>query len=205
MSASHVTARLGLLVAGAGVVGLLAGCGGTEKTPTVASAQKTGSSSHAEAGQGDGNGKAHTQEVLEEYIAQMQTRVDCLRENGLPDLPDPNEFGQIIIDQRKITDPDAIDEALDACKDVGNIPMPPEVHELVDEADAESLTEEQKQMYADYAQCMQENGAPDFPDPEPNGMAGEGEWDPLASGAKEAAAECAPIIGDPVNQGPGVG
>ncbi|MEF9883433.1 hypothetical protein [Streptomyces sp. P9-A4] len=71
---------------------------------------------------------------------------------------------------------------------------------------APKLTPEQVRTQFAFAARMRRNGAPDFPDPEPDGnVYGDVTWDSTTAAAKRAARDCAPIIADPVDQGPGKG
>lgn len=144
------------------------------------------------------------QDVLQAYVTAMQKYADCLRDNGLPDLADPNQFGQITVTNETVPDQSSVHDAQVACEKLA-VPMPSEVKELIDSDDAAALTPSQRRVYADYATCMQDNGAPDFPDPLPNGLPGDAAWDQLSAGAQRATGACASIIGDPAETGPGVG
>jgi hypothetical protein len=182
---------------------LLTGCNQTSQEPSVASAVS------------ESPGPVHDKapapaSVLDKYIADQQKFVDCLRTHGLPEMPDPDKHGGVVIDQQKV-DARKADEATEACQRF-TVAMPPEVRAMVLEEDARKLTDDQKRMYREYADCMQANGAPDFPDPLPNGMPGSiddngpgDEWNMTSAGARAASSKCAPIIGDPVPSGPGVG
>lgn len=184
---------------------MLAGCGpDAERSPTVASA----------ASRTPDSGKASTPpakpSALEQYIADMQEFVDCMRENGAPEMPDPGPLGEVAIDTRVIDERKAR-QATEACQQFA-VAMPAEVRAMVMEKQASNLTEDQKRITREYAECMQANGAPDFPDPLPNGLPGgyddmgpEDGWGQTSAGTLAATATCAPIIGDPVNPGPGVG
>ncbi|MCX6397499.1 MAG: hypothetical protein NTV23_13520 [Propionibacteriales bacterium] len=135
----------------------------------------------------------------------MRDYVRCYRSHGVPQMPDPDELGSILIDRRKVRiDPQASRRADLACKGKA-VPVPAEVKELLDRRNAASITPEQKQQFAEYSHCMQTHGAPDFPDPGSDGVGDEREWDQLSAGASRATSACAPIIGAPANPGPGVG
>jgi hypothetical protein len=62
-----------------------------------------------------------------------------------------------------------------------------------------------------YARCMRVSGAPDFPDPGPDGYYpdrrsdGSTVWDQNSDGARRAERACASVIGDPTDTGSGVG
>jgi hypothetical protein len=86
-----------------------------------------------------------------------------MRDNGVPDFPDPNASGQLTIDgivNGSGLNPNtpAFEQALSACKNLeppgfmGNRRTPP-----------------QQEAALKFAQCIRDNGVPDFPDPTPDG------------------------------------
>jgi len=82
----------------------------------------------------------------------------CMRDNGVPDFPDPGPDGQFDLDQFRDTDLDQqkAQVAMDACRDLapnGGQPL------QLDAAQQEQLRQ--------FAQCMRDNGI-DMPDPDPN-------------------------------------
>jgi len=198
------TRSVGLAVSAALLVIGLAGCGGSD-SGQVATARTPGSSTSS-VGDTPASGSASSTgaSVLATYVDQMQKYVDCLRQHGFAKIPDPNQYGQILVDGSMVPDQGAFHTAQVACEKLA-VPMPAEVGALVDEADGSSITPAQKKAYRAYATCMQAHGAPDFPDPEPNGDAGDREWDQTSAGAQQATKACASIIGDPSGSGPGVG
>lgn len=183
---------LSLLIA----VAPMSGCGAPSAVPRVATA-RSGTPNLMDAPQA-------SKSALDRYIDNQRHLVDCLRKNGLPDQADPDRFGQVLIDSRNVPSRTAMNTARLACQKLV-VAMPPEVRDLVARAEAEALTDEQRRVYRQYADCMQDHGAPDFPDPEPNGLPGERDWDQTAPGVRAASTACAAIIGDPVDSGPGVG
>lgn len=145
-----------------------------------------------------------SQAVLDDYLDDMERVVTCLRRNGLPQVPDPGPLGEVRLDTRELDDPQALARARTACQHV-QVPMPPEVRALVQEQEAEEVTDEDRRVFAEYARCMQENGASDFPDPLPRGLPDEKAWDQTSSGAQRALAACAHLVGGTSETGPGVG
>lgn len=83
----------------------------------------------------------------------------CMRDNGLPDFPDPGPDGRLDFSQidRKQFGTEAWRKAMDACRSLA--PNGGERREL-DPAQQEQLRQ--------WAQCMRDNGV-DVPDPDPNG------------------------------------
>ena len=176
------------------------GCSESTSAPDIATAQSSGS----QVGPSEvANDKA--QVVLESYIKASTKLVECYRHNGIPQLPDPNRFGQIIVNSNETEiDPQALRRAELACKDLQTI-MPAEVRALVDADYASEVSEGERSRLREYATCMQRNGAPDFPDPQADGLAGDQDWNQDSPGARKGASACATIIGAPVTDGPGVG
>jgi hypothetical protein len=134
---------LALSVAGCGDKG-----GGAKKVATAGNGAKASSSAKASNGPFDPTKYAQ-----------------CMRENGVPDFPDPevDADGRIRMSMPQGVDGQQLDKTvLDAatakCKQyMPNGGEPPQL-------DAKQLEQQRK-----YAQCMRENGLPNFPDPEANG------------------------------------
>jgi hypothetical protein len=109
----------------------------------------------------------------------------CMRENGLPDFPDPqtNDGGGFSLSLPEGTDRQKVEEAEKKCKQFmpnGGQPQKPSP-EMIDSA---------RKM----AQCMRENGFPDFPDPDENGgisIKGGPGLDPKDPKFQEAEKKCA--------------
>lgn len=86
----------------------------------------------------------------------------CMRDNGVKGFPDPDASGELTIDgvlNGSSLDPDsaAWKRAIDACKDL----EPPGFT-------GHKRSAEQQQSALKFAQCMRDNGVPDFPDPSPD-------------------------------------
>src|SRR5262245_21466527 len=151
--------RMGIIAALLLTVGLV-GCGGNDGDDGVASANgSTGSpTSSASSGSGSERDKA---------LRYAQ----CMRENGVPKFPDPDEgfvpepgnakeiAGSFGVDRDELgVDWAKFDAAHEKCRRYlpnGGVPQQP---------DPEAV--EQKRQYA---QCMRENGVPTFPDPSADG------------------------------------
>ena len=87
----------------------------------------------------------------------------CMRNNGVSAFPDPPASGELTIDgiaNGSSLDPStpAFKQAIGACKDL----EPPGLM-------GQKATPQQMDARLKFAQCMRENGVPDFPDPTPNG------------------------------------
>jgi hypothetical protein len=87
---------------------------------------------------------------------------ECMRENGVSGFPDPDASGELTIDgvlNGSGLDPNAPawKEAISACKDL----QPPGFT-------GHTRSAEEQSAGLKFAQCIRENGVPDFPDPAPN-------------------------------------
>jgi hypothetical protein len=87
----------------------------------------------------------------------------CMRSNGLSDFPDPNASGQLTIDaiangSGVDTNTPAFQQALSACKDLEPAGFT-----------GTERTAQQQEAGLKFAQCIRDNGVPDFPDPTPDG------------------------------------
>ncbi|MFF7778583.1 hypothetical protein ACFZCG_29710 [Streptomyces tanashiensis] len=196
------TNRMLLAAAAAVTAFALTGCGGgggdgAGKIPTAGDGTSSTGTGKATNGSGSGSGK----DEVAAYVEAKRAYVKCLRENHI-EAPDPDANGQVDLgDAGALKKNPAFIRASEKCGPL-NPPVPAEIERRL----APKLTPEQIKTQFAYADCMQKNGAPDFPDPEPDGnVYGDVQWDSTTAAAKQAARTCAPIIGDPVEQGPGKG
>ncbi len=145
---------LGALTALAAVVTIAvvgAGCGGAGSgggTNTAAVSDGTRSSG--------GSGTAIKREKAVKFA-------ECMRANGVSEFPDPDASGQMTIDgiangSSVDTSSPTFDRAFSACKHL----EPPGFT-------GTRVTAQQRTARLEFAQCVRENGVPDFPDPTPNG------------------------------------
>ncbi|MFB9658383.1 hypothetical protein ACFQS3_19265 [Glycomyces mayteni] len=154
-----------------------AACGDDADDGGVASVDGDASESASEGGDGE------DLDGFEQALAYSE----CMRENGVPDFPDPEQNGDggVGLSLPEGLDPEDEDfkAAEAACEDQmpgpdENATMDPEVYEAL----------------LAYSECMRENGVPGFPDPEPNGgimMNGdELGVDPQGQEMKDAQAAC---------------
>jgi hypothetical protein len=113
--------------------------------------------SNAPAGTGSsGNSTAATHQKAVKFA-------ECMRNNGVGAFPDPNASGALTVDgvmNGLSLDPNsaAWKTAIGACKDL----EPPGFT-------GTKVTPEQRTARLAFAQCVRDNGVPDFPDPTPNG------------------------------------
>jgi hypothetical protein len=88
---------------------------------------------------------------------------ECMRNNGVSAFPDPTASGELTIDG--IANGSSVDtssaawkQAIGACKDLEPSGFT-----------GAKVTPQQRTARLAFAQCVRENGVPDFPDPTPNG------------------------------------
>jgi hypothetical protein len=84
--------------------------------------------------------------------AQGVKFAECVREHGVPDFPDPNASGDS--EYGVSVTPEVWTKAVGACKDLqpaGTL--------------SAKLNPEQQSAALKFAQCIRDNGVPDFPDP----------------------------------------
>jgi hypothetical protein len=112
----------------------------------------------------------------------------CMRENGVPDFPDPDAEGRFSEGEHDQDDP-ALRAAQEACRDLA----PGGEHENTgDPAFVEQMRE--------FSQCMRDNGLPDFPDPDADGRlrgrSHELQGDPQFQAARETCRDKLPGGGE---------
>jgi hypothetical protein len=88
---------------------------------------------------------------------------ECMRASGVNAFPDPDASGELTIDavangSSVDTSSAAFEQALSACKDL----EPPGFT-------GHKRNPAQQKVALTFAQCMRDNGVPDFPDPTPDG------------------------------------
>ncbi len=169
---------------------IVAGCAAPAADPGVASA---GASPTASA---DSN-------IVAAYVDGVRQWVACMRAAGI-EVSDPDAKGHTEIsgDLGLLKKDPAFLAASEKCSPL-RPPVPKELQERL------VLTPEQLETAKKYADCMQSNGAPDFPDPGPDGYPvdsrGDVTWDQASDGAQRASRVCGPIVGAPATPGPGQG
>lgn len=131
-------------------------CGADAEEPGVATLNGTDAGSGED---GDDGAEAGSEQDLEEQALEF---AECMRENGVPDFPDPQvEDGRIQMrvggpDGGADLDPEAVDKAMEACQD------------LAPRGGGNFSSEDRQEMqdaFLEYAQCMRDNGY-DMPDPD---------------------------------------
>ncbi|MGA5197706.1 hypothetical protein [Streptomyces exfoliatus] len=207
------TERILLAAAATAVAFALTGCGGGSdgagKIPTAGDATASAGTGQGTAtggngtgaGTGAGSGSGSGKDEVAAYVEARRAYVKCLRENGV-DAPDPDANGQVDFGgNAALKKNPTFLKASEKCS-----PLSPPVPQEIERRMAPKLTPDQIKKQFEFADCMQKNGAPDYPDPGPDGHTyGDVPWDSTSAAAKQAARTCAPITGEPVEQGPGKG
>ena len=161
---------LGLLLAAAG-----AGCGGPTGGAQVASAGGTPTAGASAAATRDADAPLKFSQ--------------CMREQGMSWFPDPQPAGGgLRITVPKGTDKAKVDAAMAACKQWAP-----------DGGDRGKADPQRLEQGRQLAQCMRDNGVPDFPDPQPDGSVrldgsklGTGPGNPTFDKADEACSKHRP-------------
>jgi hypothetical protein len=90
---------------------------------------------------------------------QARKYAQCIRANGVPDFPDPDAEGRFRGRAHEQQDNPKFRAALEACRDLA----PGGEHEQ--NRGSPAFVEQARK----FAQCIRDNGVPDFPDPGPDG------------------------------------
>ncbi len=112
-------------------------------------------------GESAGTGAAKGGETSAGQASQAVSFSRCMRDNGVPDFPDPDASGRLTIDTIANTagidtDSAAFQQALTACRDLQPAGFT-----------GEERNDDQQSDVLAFAQCVRDNGVPDFPDPGP--------------------------------------
>lgn len=133
---------------------------------------------------------AVTGDALANYVDGVRAYVACLRKAGVK-VSDPDAKGHYTFDGDLASlkkDP-SFTAAQEKCRDL----LPPAPAGLDDKP---AKTRQQIDAARQYATCMRAHGAPDFPDPGPDGYFDRGQtWDETTDGARRATVACASILG----------
>lgn len=108
----------------------------------------------------------------------------CMRENGVPDFPDPEpgDGGGFRVTIPGGQDKETVQAAMEKCRSL----MPNGGKEI-------KLNPEQVEQVRKLARCMRDNGVPDFPDPGPDGaieLNGGAGFDPDSPTVRAAMEKC---------------
>ncbi|HSX67113.1 hypothetical protein [Nocardioides sp.] len=194
MTTSSMPWRCILAIGSAGLLLIsVAGCA-DEAAPKVASVSPATTAGETAASSTSG------EMSVEDYVAKHREFVECARENGAPDMPDPDEFGAIKL--LSIPEGPTGLKLMKECSPlIEGLAMPEELQRRLREKQAGRMTEAQKQAERDFANCMQENGVPDWPDPDANGLPVYPDWAqpgstlPRPPEVDPANEICQPILG----------
>ncbi|WP_369275966.1 hypothetical protein AB5J55_43990 [Streptomyces sp. R11] len=173
---SRYSGRLVLAAAAACALAVTAtGCGGSEAK--VASATQ-GSSSAGATNEGEPDSE------VARYAESQRKVVACLRKEGV-DVPDPDARGEIDTTSLGNWKQDAATrQAMEKCQPLG-LPVPDSIREALEPTQSPEDAKKNRR----YATCMQENGAPDFPDVDEKGNFSDGAWNRTAA-AQRAESLC---------------
>ena len=153
-----------------------------------------GSAESGSTGTGTGSGGGNKNADVGERTV---TFADCMRENGVPEFPDPDAGGDQefveAIERASSRRPAAWKEAVGACKDL----QPPGL--LGGKASPKETSARLR-----FAQCMRDNGVKDFPDPAEDGPLIDTNRIPSAAGRgaleipgfKAATEKCGDVMAD---------
>jgi hypothetical protein len=137
----------------------------------------------AACGQRNGNGATPADQV-----EAARAYAQCIRDNGLPDFPDPDPDGQLRGPTHEKENDPKFRAAQEKCRNLA----PGGDHEKSDPATVEQMRK--------FSRCMRDNGLPDFPDPDPDGRlrgaAHEQQDNPTYRAAMEACRQQLPGGGD---------
>jgi hypothetical protein len=174
------------------MIAAVSGCQDGGKPPGIATAGGTPTASAA------------ATDVVTQYVEAMRAYVTCLRAEGVK-VSDPDPKGQIEF-QGDLRTLKADPKFINGQKKCAGLhpPVPQELIELP------KRTPEEIDAAGRYAKCMRANGAPDFPDPGPDGYFPDGRdggpgWNQDTPAAIKAGQTCAPIVGGPASPGPAQG
>jgi hypothetical protein len=168
---------IALLLGLAALTATLSACGDDDGGGGVASAGGDATESAADGGE--------ELSGFEEALAYSE----CMRDNGVPDFPDPEENGdggiRLGMPGDGSLDPESeeFQAAEEACKDL--TPGPKE---------GATIDPEAYEAMVAYSECMRDNGVPEFPDPQEGGgiimRGGEMGFDPNSEEFKAAQEAC---------------
>jgi hypothetical protein len=109
------------------------------------------------AGCGQNNRNGANGAASADKVEQARAYAQCIRENGVPNFPDPDPDGRLRgAAHEKGNDP-TFRAAQEKCRSLA----PGGEHQKSDPATVEQMRR--------FSQCMRDNGLPDYPDPDPDG------------------------------------
>jgi hypothetical protein len=95
-----------------------------------------------------------------ELLALGKELSQCLRDNGVPEFPDPTvRDGNLVMPQNQPAE--AVDNAMKACQTI--------LDRIPRQSGGDSSSAQDVPQLRKFAQCLRENGVPDWPDPKTDG------------------------------------
>ena len=168
----RVTTRAGGALAAAGIVVLLAGCGGTS-SPGVAHTGSTASSAGRAAAPVSGPKSA---------VAYAS----CMRSHGVPGFPDPGSNGRFSLGASIDLSSPQFQAAQRACQSL----LPTGGSSFATQAASGTISPEKQAQLLRFARCMRAHGVPNFPDPTSQGIALSPSVDPKSPQFQAATQAC---------------
>lgn len=147
--------------------------GGSDQVASVDSGKPGGTSGGSGGSSGSSSGGAGGEKTAADFAK-------CMRENGLPEFPDPEANGSMVLPEG--VDKAKVDAAQAKCKD-----------RMPDGGERPEMSAQDLEKAKQFARCMRENGVADFPDPDPQGGMGMSQGDgldPEAPAFKSAQQQC---------------
>ena len=140
--------------------------------------------SNAPAGTGNGVGGPNNTAANARQAVKF---AECMRSNGVSEFPDPGASGKVTIDgivNGSSLDPStpAFKQAIGVCKNLEPAGFM-----------GSKRSPQQQEAALKFAQCMRENGVPDFPDPTPDGPVIDVNGANSIPGFQAAKDKCSPI------------
>jgi len=137
---------------------------------------------------GGGSSAATTSAAPQDATQAMLQYAQCMRDNGVPNFPDPEiqDGGSISLSM-----PDGVDlEKAKAANEKCRKYMP-------NGGEADQASPERIEQARQYAQCMRDKGVKNFPDPDSSGGFQLKDLDPNSSTMKTAEEACKPLLSAP--------
>ncbi|MFD5555365.1 hypothetical protein ACFWIA_16185 [Streptomyces sp. NPDC127068] len=136
---------------------------------------------------------ANVEDEITRYLEAQKKYVRCMEKEGFKSS-DPDSKGRYEFegDLGALKADPEFAKAQDTCKQY-SLPVPAELERRNEPKPSAKEVEKRKR----YSTCMQEQGAPDFPDVDSEGHSSEEMWNQNSSGAKRASRICEPILGNP--------
>jgi hypothetical protein len=176
----RVTARTSGLLAAAGIVGVLAACGGGS-SPGVAHVSST-TASHG-----------HTAAPVTGPKSAVAFAA-CMRSHGVPRFPDPGSNGRTSLGNGIDPSSPQFQAAQKACQSL----LPSGGSSLATQSAGGSISPQKQAQLLRFARCMRAHGVPNYPDPTSHGIALSQSVDPKSpqfQAATQACSKLAPALG----------